>query len=233
MARFHPVTTPEAALIVLRYYNDALLHWIVPDEHPEPDPAGICACLPQGSISSAVVRWDGFSPHPQIAFHIGDRNPRYIDPEGFLVLRALTLFGGFPSIVADRKKGSPGELHYVVVFEQNLALHRLLADTGADADTRLIEDHHDLRLSNMMHSASKTGGRSPWRVRETAIRLALGRCDLNWEKWALAITRPDYEALLRGSFKLLDAARGYHLCRTVPEPEPLPALVALDVLGSC
>ncbi len=152
-------------------------------------------------------------------FRIGERNPRQAVPEGVLILRALTLFGGVPFIDTNKKGGR--EQHYVEVLAEGYTLQRLMAGAEAGQSVRLLADHHDLCPWSLSVEADSPRAK---RNRRGAIALALRLYDRNAVAWGLSdvLGREGYEALLQGAFRLFDAAQGRHLLRRSAGKTPLP-----------
>ncbi|TPI44962.1 MULTISPECIES: hypothetical protein [unclassified Mesorhizobium] len=208
----YPPTSAEALTALVAYHNQATLHRKDPAA-PEADLALLLLGLPQGPISSARVISDSPANSPAIAFTIKDRNERTIDPEGFLMLRVLILFG--MGLFIDKNQKGGEERHYVELgHEGGITLLRLLADAYAREVVRQQADHHDLRASAL---AIVGGKPTVVRGRREALAEALKSYDTNAVKWGLSalLSRPDYQPLVRGSFRLFDLAHGHMFLRTL------------------
>lgn len=208
----YPPTSSEALKALVIYHNQAVLHLTDPLA-PEPDLALVLVGLPQGPITSARVNSDNPANSPAIAFTIKDRNERTIDPEGFLMLRVLILFG--MGLFIDKNQKGGDERHYVELgHEGGITLLRLLADAYPREVVRQQADHHDLRASAL---AIVGGKPTVVRGRREALAEALKSYDTNAVKWGLSalLSRPDYQALVRGSFRLFDLAHGHVFLRAL------------------
>lgn len=203
----YPATTPEALKALVAYHDQAVRHLKVPPA-PEADPALLLLVgLPQGPITSARVIPTSLTTPLAIAFTIKDRNERTIDPEGFFMLRVLILFG--MGLFIDKNQKGGEERHYVELgHEGGITLLRLLADAYPREMVRQQADHHDLRASAL---AIVGGKPTVVRGRREALAEALKSYDTNAVKWGLSalLSRPDYQALVRGSFRLFDLAHGH------------------------
>ncbi len=183
-----------------------------PAGHPVPDLGLLQAGLPQGSVASATVE----TPHPLygpvMGFRIGERNARFVPPSGLLILRGLSLFGGVPFIDTNKKGGR--EQHYVEVLAEGFTLQRLMAGAEVGQSVRLLGDHHDLTPWCLRVETDSPRAK---RTRAGAIALALRLYDRNARDWGLSdlLSREEYEAFLRGAFRLFDAEHGRHLLRPV------------------
>lgn len=206
----YPATTPEAVHAVLAYFNQAVAHLQAPEANPAPDIMGLVAGLPQGSITEA--RHEVWEQGDVIGFNVKDRKPRYAVPAGFLIVRTLALFGGSPFLDTNKKGGQ--EQHYVEVLAAGYTAQRLMAGAEPGERVRLIGDHHDLTPQAL---AIEAGDPRAVRDRRGAIRIALQLYRKNAVKWGLAgiISEAEYEALLRGCFRLFDALHGKHFLRQI------------------
>ncbi|RVU19131.1 hypothetical protein [Methylobacterium oryzihabitans] len=208
----YPPTTREALTATLALYNQAVGHLQDPEGHPAPDLGLAQAGLPQGSISAISIA----APHPLygpvLDFRIGERNPRQAPASGILILRGLSLFGGVPFIDTNKKGGR--EQHYVEVLAEGFTLQRLMAGAEVGQSVRLLGDHHDLTPWCL---SVETDSPRAKRTRAGAIALALKLYDRNARDWGLSdlLSREEYEAFLRGAFRLFDAEHGRHLLRPV------------------
>ncbi|MES0098634.1 hypothetical protein [Mesorhizobium sp. M0019] len=210
----YPPTTPEALKAILDYCNQAALHLRNPSA-PEADPALLLVGLPQGPIKSARVITDRAATTPAIAVTINERKPRLIDPEGFFMLRALVLFG-MGLHIDKNQKGGAGRRDYVEVgSEGGITLLRLLADAQQGEIVKQQWDHHDLRAAALTIVG---GSLSAVRGRREALAEALNSYDQNALKWGLStsLSRKDYQALVRGSFRLFDITHGHVFMTALP-----------------
>ena len=208
----YPATSPEALTALTDYYNQYVLHLKDPSA-PQADLALLLVGLPQGPISSARAIFDSPVTSPAIAFTIKDRNERIIDPKGFLILRVLILFG--MGLFIDKNQKGGEERHYVELgHEGGITLLRLLADAYPREMVRQQADHHDLRASTLVIVGGKP---TVVRGRREALAEALKSYDTNAVKWGLSalLSRLDYQALLRGSFRLFDLAHSHTFLRAL------------------
>jgi hypothetical protein len=208
----YPAASSEALKALVAYNNQAVLH-VKDPLAPKPDLALLLVSLPQGPISAARVISDGPVNSPTIAFTIKDRNERTIDPEGCLMLRVLILFG--MGLFIDKNQKGGEERHYVELgHEGGITLLRLLADAYPREVVRQQADHHDLRASAL---AIVGGKPTVVRGRREALAEALKSYDTNAVKWGLSdlLSRPDYQALVRGSFRLFDLAHSHTFLRAL------------------
>jgi len=149
-----------------------------------------------------------------VAFKIGDRNPRYCDPEAFVMLLVLTMWGGhaFFDNVSDREQDpSVKQRHYIELLQPlGTRLHRLISGAGDGEEARLGPDHYDLRMQSLRIVTKKgiQGGR------EDAIQMAVTYYHAAVTKGqAPILSASAYEALVRLSLKLLDDTHGHKLRR--------------------
>lgn len=209
----HVPTTLDAVHAVVTYFNQSVAHVRAPDANPAPDTALLFTALPHGSITGASTSMT--ERGEVVSWRIGDRNPRLTPPEGFLIALALTLFGGFPFIDTNKKGGI--EQHYVEVLADGITLQRVIAGAGDGEVAKLLGDHHDLSPWAL---EIRGGNPRAKRTREDAIVIALQLYRQNSKPWGLsyAISEADYEAFLRGCFRLFDAKHGKHFLRPIARP---------------
>ncbi|MBX5174053.1 hypothetical protein HJB84_30190 [Rhizobium sp. NZLR1b] len=216
--RTYDPTTPEAAQALLGYLNAATktlkgMKVIGETTHPIPSPEDLLQGLPQGSLTAA--RYDREAG--LIAFTVKDRNERFIEPEGLLVLRVLSLFNGGAYLDKNQKGGE--ELHYLEVFSRpgmGITLQRLLADAQKGELVKMRGDHHLLSASNL---TIVPGPQRSARGRREAYEAALADYDERATNWGLAklLSKTDYLAMLRGAFRLYDIKHGHSYLRVVGE----------------
>ncbi|MGV7031255.1 hypothetical protein [Methylobacterium symbioticum] len=206
----HEPTSRAAVQGCLTFFNDAVAHCQGPTVVSAPKSEHLLLGLPHGSINAAFLQ--DRPQGPVIGWRIGDRSPRFTVPTGFLILRALCLFGGFPFIDTNKKGGR--EQHYVEVLAEGYTLQRLMVGAEPGEVVRLLGDHHDLLPWCLSVEGSHPRAK---RDRRGAIRLALALYDKNAADWGLAdlLSRAQYEALLRGAFRLYDAEHAHHLLRPI------------------
>jgi len=178
---------------------------------------------PHGSISWAQIEEPGYvstDPNapawapgdgPRAAFKIGDRNPRYCDPEALAVLLVLTWWGGHaffdnvsPRVQDPRKK----EHHYIELLDPlGTRFHRLIAGAG-EGEVALLPNHYDLRMQSLRIIMGKAQG-----DREDAIQMAMTyyHAAAVARGQSLILSASAYEALVRLAFKLLHDAHGHKL----------------------
>lgn len=206
-SKYNP-TPAETVRALIAYHDAAVAHLRDPEANPAPNPADLLIGLPQSSITAAELH--DWPEGPVVGFRIGERNPRFVTPAGFLILRAVSLFGGAPFIDTNL---SENEKHYVEVLANGFTLQRLMAGAEPGEVLRLIADHHNLCPWAL---AIEPGGRAV-RDRRGAINAALKRYDTNAAAWGLTgeLSKAGFEALLRGSFRLFDSLHGHHLLRPV------------------
>ncbi|RWP23075.1 hypothetical protein [Mesorhizobium sp.] len=207
-------TKPEALKALLEYYNQAALHLRNPSA-PEADPALLLDGIPHGPISSARVISDSLTGSPAIAFTIKERNERTIDPEGFLMLRVLILFAMGLHIDKNQKGGAERRDYIEVGHDGGITLLRLLADAQQGEMVKQQGDHHDLRAATL---TIVVGPPSAIRGRREALAEALNSYGQNALQWGLstALSRKDYQALVRASFRLFDITHGHLFMGALP-----------------
>lgn len=208
----YPPTSAAALKALVAYHNRAILDR-KDSAAPEPDLALLLEGVPHGPITSARAMCDCPATSPAIAFTIKDRNERTIDPEGFFMLRVLTIFSLAAFIDKNQKGGE--ERHYIEIgHEGGITLLRLLADAFPGEVVRQQADHHDLRASMLAIAGGKA---TVVRGRREALAEALKAYDTNAVKWGLSdlLSRADYQALVRGSFRLFDLAHGHKFLRAL------------------
>ncbi len=178
----------------------------------------LLAALPQGSITKAHLVTEG--PYAGlIAFTIKDRNERYIELEGLLLLMAFALFETGAIFIDKNNTNEAERKDYPEVFASlGITVPRLLVDAQQGEMVRLVSDHHDLSASNLLVVA---GARNITRGRREAIGEALKAYDKNAEEWGLSdhLSRWDYQALIEGCFLLYDLKHGHHRLRVIGEPD--------------
>ncbi len=211
-------TTPEAVSTLLNYLNAATRslkakELIGETDHPIPNPEDLLQGLPQGSLSAA--RYDRESE--LIAFTIKERNERFIEPEGFAVLRVLSLFNGGGYLDKNQKGGD--EYHYLEVFSRpgmGITFQRLLADAQKGELVKMGGDHHLLTATNL---TIVPGSQRSARGRREALEAALADYDERAINWGLSklLSKADYLAMLRGAFRLYDIKHGHNYLRVIGE----------------
>ncbi|MGR9127223.1 hypothetical protein [Rhizobium leguminosarum] len=216
--RTYDPTTPEAAQALLGYLNATTKtlkdrEVIGETVHPIPNPEDLLQGLPQGSLSSACYDHES----RLIAFAIKDRKERFIEPEGFVVVRVLSLFNGGAYLDKNQKGGD--EYHYLEMFSRSgmgITLQRLLADAQKGELVKMREDHHLLTAGNL---AIVPGSQRNTRGRREAFEAALADYDKRATDWDLAkvLSRADYFAMLRGAFRLYDIKHGHNFLRVTGE----------------
>lgn len=201
-------TPPETVRALIAYHDAAVAHRKAPEAYPRPAFGLLLSGLPQSSITAAELH--DWPEGPVVGFRIGERNPRFVTPAGFLILRVVSLFGGAPFIDTNL---SENEKHYVEVLANGFTLQRLMAGAEPGEVVRLTGDHHNLCPWAL---SIEPGGRAV-RDRRGAINAALKRYDTNAAAWGLTgeLSKAGFEALLRGSFRLFDSLHGHHLLRPV------------------
>lgn len=216
--RFTPPTR-EAILGYARFYDGWVAHVAQGHGLPFPQHADLTQHPAHGPVfGAAVVRapvdtWEGGNA---ITFAMVGRKEdwRYIDQLGFLVLRVLTLF--VDEMPAMSGKSAAGRPEHLPILAEGFTLARLLVNADGDEEARLHIAARPLDLGPW--SLERVPG-NPWpdRERHHAIERALRFYEKNARRWALAdtITASQYEALLKGSFRLYDAKNAAHLLRPV------------------
>ena len=205
--------SPEAVESLKSYLNAANK----PEETGAayPSPEGVLIGLPQGPIKAARVTREGL-----IAFTIKDRNERFIEPEGFALLRTLILLGGGVYIDKDRTGGP--EYHYPELFggkdaqgkSLGITLQRLLTDAQRGERVRLNGDHHNFTATNFR---LERGPKSFTRGRPEACAAALNEYDKHAVRWGLAetLSRDAYHGMLSEAFRLYDLKHGHNHLRAI------------------
>ena len=211
MTKPYAPTSPEA-IEALKGYQRACTERLSSGEEESntPEPKALLQGLPQGPLTAA--RYD--EETGLIAFTIKDRNERFIEPEGFFVLRTLTLFNG--GVHIDKKQTGGNEYHYPEVFsDQGITLQRLLADAKEGERVKLIGDHHLLTATNF----TIVGNHKARRGRNEALQAALATYDKHAIEWGYEATlsRADYEAMLRDAFRIYDLKYGRDHLRVAAE----------------
>ncbi|MGG7534037.1 hypothetical protein [Rhizobium sp. 12,4] len=213
--RTYDPTTPEAVQALLSYLKAATKtlngkEVIGETDQPTPNPEVLLQGLPQRSLSAA--RYDRESG--LIAFTIKDRNERFIEPEGFAIVRILTLFG--PGLHIDKDQTGGNEHHYLEVFsDEGITLQRLLADAKEGEMVKFIGDHHLLTAANFTILRNHKAKRG----RNEAVLAALAAYDKHATEWGYeaVLNRADYEAMIRHAFRLYDLKYGREHLRVAAE----------------
>lgn len=210
----YPAPTSEAVLALIRYSAAAAAYLKDPASSPSPDNSLLLAGLPQGPITEARVA-DEREGKP-IAFVIGERNERFIEPEGFLLLRVLGL-GGCGIHIDTNEHGREGYHYLEIGSETGLTFLRVLADAQLGEMVRQLGDHHDLTASNLIVGP---GSIRNYRGRAHAMVEAFARFGENAPAWGLdqKISRRNYHALIRNAFGLYDLRVSGRFLRPIPEP---------------
>jgi hypothetical protein len=189
----------------------------------------IAACIPHGPIGEVwTARKDDaqllvYTKIRGIRSQIPGSGARFMDPESFILILALTLFGGHLRLLntlskaeAERRGITEGR-HYPYVLggtgtllssDAGITLPRLLADAGPGEDVRFACDHHDLRMGSLrlVKMTQRT-----YQGREDTICEALRRREKAAHKSSAVLSPRAYEALLRSAFDLLDACHGHKI----------------------
>lgn len=176
---------------------------------PEPD-AALLTVGPHGPFTALWV-----APAPNggpLSIHFTVQNPdrsaRWSPPEVFLMLDLLLAFGGGVS-VNDNGRGWA----YVRPWGGNdrHTLGRLVTNAKAGQVVKQSPraDHHEqhpqhFRVTSGEARPDRPQG-APHRDREAAIATALSYWDRNHRWAAMKVSRAEYEAILRDSFRLVDA----------------------------
>lgn len=212
--RNYSATTSEALKALIAYHNQVVLRVRDPLA-PEPDTTLLLVGLPQGPICSPRLISDTLTSYPTIAFTIKDRNERIMDLEGFFMLRVLCLFGMGVFIDKNQKEGPERRDYIELGHEGGITLLRLVVDAYSREVVRQLADHHDLRASTLTIVGGKP---SVVRGRREALAEALKSYDTNAVRWELSafLSRQDYQALVRASFRLFDLAHGHLFLRLLP-----------------
>jgi hypothetical protein len=143
-----------------------------------------------------------------VAFKIGERNPRYCDPEALAAEHLLTLWGGHLFLDnVTRRTSNAKRLDYAEFsFEGGqIQFHRVIAGAGRGETVRLASEHHDLR----MQSLEIIPGSAQGTAREDVLQAALCQyhAAVNRGAWP-PLSASAYKALVRGIFKVLDDTHG-------------------------
>lgn len=208
---------PEATAALVRYSYAAAAHAMDPSS-PPPDPALLLIGLPQGPLGAARMVREEEEGQPTIAFNIKARNERFIEPEGFMIVRVLALSGTGVHIDTN-ERGSDG-YHYIEIgHETGLTLFRILTDAqkGETVRQRQDRDHHDLTSLNLI---VEPGPARSYRGRREAMADALAAFDRNASGWGLdrLLSRRDYQVLIRNAFRLYDLKFAGRFLRPIAEP---------------
>jgi hypothetical protein len=218
-AHAYDPTSPEAIKALVDFLN-AAVRALNDKEVKENKPPilspegllqGLLQGLPQGSLSAA--RYD---PETGLfAFTIKDRKERFIESEGLLALRALTLFNGGAYLDKNQKGGD--EYHYLEVFSGpglGITFQRLLADAQKGELVKMRGDHHLLTAANLTIAR---GPERNTRGRREALEAALADYDEQASSRDLTgvLSRSDYQAVLRGAFRLYDLKHGHNYLRVI------------------
>ncbi|MGR9391454.1 hypothetical protein ACU8OL_00450 [Rhizobium leguminosarum] len=216
-AHAYDPTSPKAIEALVDFLNAAIRALndkeVKENNPPILNPEGLLQGLPQGSLSAA--RYD-----PEtglVAFTIKDRSERFIESEGFLALRALTLFNGGAYLDKNQKGGD--EYHYLEVFSGpglGITFQRLLADAQKGELVKMRGDHHFLTAANL---AIVGGSKRNTRGRREALEAALANYDEQASSRDLTgvLSKTDYLAMLRGAFRLYDIKHGHNFLRVIGE----------------
>ncbi|MCJ2132300.1 hypothetical protein [Methylobacterium sp. E-045] len=184
-------------------------------ELPDPD-LGLLTIDPHGPLTSIWVAAAPNNGPPAIFFRTRNLKikPRSGPPEIFLMMELLIAFGGGLS-VNDNGRG----LAYVRLWGGNERhdLGRLIVDArrGQLALQDKQVDHREQYFQPADgNDRPKLPHRMPRRDREDAIKTALGYWDRNHRRAEFKVSRAEYEAIIRDSFRLVDAYRRLERCPT-------------------
>ena len=216
-------TTPETIEGLRTYLNVAIKAEETGASYPSPE--GLLIGLPQGSLRAARVTHEGL-----IAFTVRDRPDRFIEPEGFALLRILILLGGGVYIDTNQKGGD--EYHYLEVFagkdakgkSLGITFQRLLTDAQRGERVRLKGDHHYVTATNLRIA---NGPKSFTRGRQEAYAAALSEYDKHAVLWGLAETfsKDAYHAMLSEAFQLYDLKHGHSYLRAIGDKANTPPAI--------